>query len=131
MSEIKTLAHIGVQTPDIETSIAFYTDVLGFTLGQRIDHGNMQIAFISAGACTIELICPEDKASVLARGNGKIDHIALAVEDLAGAIERLQSHGVEFDSAEPIQLPNFGENGVQVIFFSAPTGERLELCQAY
>ena len=41
------LHHIGIKTPDLEKGIKFYTEVLGFTLVNRIKPGNVELVFCS------------------------------------------------------------------------------------
>lgn len=44
----KRIDHTGIMVKDIETSIAFYQDVLGMTLKDRITHTNgiIELAFL-------------------------------------------------------------------------------------
>jgi catechol 2,3-dioxygenase-like lactoylglutathione lyase family enzyme len=63
---------------------------------------------------------PQSLPEVEARRSA-IDHIALASEDLNGAVRRLASHGVPYTRTE---VPAVGE--IQ-LFFRDPSGNGIEL----
>jgi lactoylglutathione lyase len=116
---IKGLAHIGVFTADIAKSVDFYTR-LGFTLDKEEDIG-IKLAFLSAGSCLIELIGHTDAA---ARTDGRVDHIAMEVEDIDAAITAAVANGIVIDPSTIASVPILG--GVRNVFFTGPDGERLE-----
>jgi lactoylglutathione lyase len=113
--------HIGIRVKNMALSKAFYADVLGGELLEEVDLGDTQLAFFRCGTTTLELICKPVHSFV---PNGVIQHIAFTVENLDAEMARLQDAGVQFLSTEPIP---FREG--QIIFFTGPDGERLELCQ--
>jgi lactoylglutathione lyase len=126
------LEHIGVFTPDIKKSEAFYVDTLGFDLMKReaipFGGGTLQMVFVRAGTCVIELVQLPDSSNVLTRGNGLVDHFAIKVNDIEAASKRLMDMGVSFETEKPNDVPIF-ENGIKSIFFKGAFGERIEFCQ--
>ena len=52
------LAHIGVRVSDMEASLRFYTEILGFELTHRQKLGTTELAFLNIGTCLLELIHP-------------------------------------------------------------------------
>ena len=76
------LAHIGVYVCALERSVRFYQDVLDFVQIFRYENQGTPIAFLQNGTCVLELI---EKPASAGRTDGCVDHIALAVTDLAGA----------------------------------------------
>jgi lactoylglutathione lyase len=90
------------------------------------DNQWLKIAFISLNGLIIELIEPSDKSQVVKGKDGIIEHITIEVKNLEEIIKDLHLKGIEFETEEPIKLNNLF-NGVQVIFFRGPSGERLEL----
>lgn len=76
------LAHIGVYVHDLERSVRFYQDVLDFVQIFRYENQGTPIAFLQNGTCVLELI---EKPASAGRTDGRVDHIALAVTDLAQA----------------------------------------------
>lgn len=127
---ITGLAHIGVFGRDIEKSVDFYTNVLGFECYHRNEiaenGGVTKVAFVRAGTCDLELV---QLPAAAPKKDGPVDHIALAVDDIEAAIIRLKEKGIEFETAEPVDLPMIFEKGVRYINFRGPDGEHIELNQ--
>ncbi|MGI6705534.1 MAG: VOC family protein [Clostridia bacterium] len=127
--ELTGLAHIGIYTADIEKSIHFYRDVLGFELFYTKEittpSGTIQLAFVRTGSCIVELIQPAHAEEVEGKSNGVIDHIAIEAKDLDQLVCRLWDEGVAFETDHVTELPNLF-NGVKNIFCKGPNGERLE-----
>jgi len=88
--EIIGLAHIGIHTDNLQESIEFYTDVLGFTLDHTADlhGGGVRLAFLNLGSCIVELINIADKNVAASRQAGVIDHLALGVKDISSLVQR-------------------------------------------
>ena len=127
--KITGLGHIGVFVKDIDKSVDFYTNVLGFECYHRAEipdkDGLTRIAFVKSGTCILELVqfpvVPEKK-------DGPVDHIAMAVDDIDAVQARLKEKGIAFETESPIHLPQV-MNGCKYIFFRGPDGEHLELNQ--
>ena len=121
MAKITGLAHIGVPIADMQRSLAFYVDVMGFTLDDKCPMPGFELAFLSAGSCIIELICKPNNTE---RVDGKIDHICVEVDDIEGFCEKIKDK-VTFDG--PISENAKLCGGVKNVFFRGPDGERIEL----
>lgn len=122
---IRKLEHVGIQVRDLQTSIAFYRDVLGMELRGTLDHTNgiIKLAFLSfpnAGETEVELI---EGYNPDLPTEGKVHHIALTVDDIEAEIERLNGLQVEWIDEEITTLPN----GTRYKFFKGPDGEWIEL----
>ncbi len=97
--------HCGVSVPDLETAIAWYCRVLGFTLEQRleIDVIPAQIAFLRNGPLRFELF--EVPGSVPAHPDRSVPnrdlythgnkHVAFAVADVRIFVEELRGRGAD------------------------------------
>ena len=119
--EIKGLAHIGLMVKDMETSVHFYRDLLGFTVTDEANVGS-HLVFCNNGNCYLELIQPKEYA---ARVPGQFDHVALEVKGIEELRAFLAENGVNVP-----EKANFAGNilgGVYNIFFNGPDGERIEL----
>ena len=98
------LDHIAIAVPDLENSIAWYRDVLGFSLVERrTTQGNktaMISAVLEAGPVTVVLVqgtSPESQVSRFIEHYGPgVQHIAIHVKDLPELAERLKESGMEF-----------------------------------
>lgn len=128
--------HLGIAVRDLDESLRFYTEALGMEPGMRetVDVERVNVAMLPAGtgehASRIELLEATDTASTIARflekrGPG-LHHIALRVEDLAAAVDRLKSMG-----ARLLNEPRQGAGGHLYVFVhpSSAGGVLLELIQ--
>lgn len=121
------LLHTMLRVADLDTSIAFYTDVLGMTLLRKKDYpeGRFTLAFLgyqpeSEGA-VIELTHNWDQHEYeLGTAYG---HIALAVDDVYDACERIRERGGEI-TREPGPM----KHGSTILaFVKDPDGYSIEL----
>jgi methylmalonyl-CoA/ethylmalonyl-CoA epimerase len=97
--------HCGISVPDLDASIAWYRDMLGFTLEKRlsIDELSASVAFLRHGNFFIELFeiknaepLPEGRSypnkDIQTHGT---KHIAFAVDDVDEYINSLKKRGVD------------------------------------
>jgi methylmalonyl-CoA/ethylmalonyl-CoA epimerase len=95
--------HCGISVPDIEASIAWYQQMLGFSVAKREGFGQVQIVFMKNGDFYIELFqvagaapLPESRRTPDQdlRTHGT-KHIAFAVDDLRKAVTILRQRGAD------------------------------------
>ena len=100
------LDHLAVAVKDLEASIVFYRDVMGFELKERRttqgQFTGMVSAVLQAGPITLVLVQGTSPESQVARyiehyGPG-LQHIAIQVRDLPELAGRLEDSGMEFDT---------------------------------
>jgi methylmalonyl-CoA/ethylmalonyl-CoA epimerase len=97
--------HCGISVPDLEAAIAWYRDMLGFSVVKRVqlDVVPARIAFIKNGNFFIELFqiegampLPEERREpnrdICTHGT---KHIAFAVDDVPEFIDSLKKRGVD------------------------------------
>ncbi|MGG3136875.1 VOC family protein [Bacillus velezensis] len=123
----KRIDHTGIMVKDIETSIAFYQDVLGMQLKDRITHTNgiIELAFLGfqeGPETEIELI--QGYSSELP-AEGKVHHFALLTEDIAAEFTHAKHQGAVFIDEEITTLPN----GYRYFYIEGPDGEWIEFFQ--
>ena len=102
---------------DRAAAVSILTTVFGFAAqGDRLTLGSQSIALIPAAT---------------APTHGRIDHLALAVNDVDATLATLLSRGARLDATTP-QGPNeiaeFWTDGVRYVFLQGPEGARIELC---
>ena len=127
--------HIGISVANLEESITWYKEMLGFEEVMRMDRGetieNMIIGHIKRGNCYIELFqvagakpLPEYRrdpnADLAVHG---LAHFALQVDDVHAALEELKAKGVEV-AMGPIDTP-----GVAFAFIRDNSGNAFELIE--
>jgi methylmalonyl-CoA epimerase len=128
--------HLGIAVNSLEDALRFYAETLGMQATHRetIAAERVNVAMLPAGtaqtAPRIELLEPTDADSVIAkflatRGPG-LHHMALRVDDLASALDRLQARG-----ARLLNEPRPGVGGHVYVFVhpSSTGGVLLELIQ--
>lgn len=125
----KRIDHTGIMVKDIETSIAFYQDVLGMQLKDRITHTNgiIELAFLGfqeGPETEIELI--QGYSSELP-AEGKVHHVALLTEDIAAEFTHAKRQGAVFIDEEITTLPN----GYRYFYIEGPDGEWIEFFQRF
>lgn len=126
MAGIKGLAHIGVYTADLDASLDFYCNKLGFELFYTMDMPATRLRFVRAGGCIIELINPADYKGGRPT-DGAVAHIAIEVENLRAYAAGLKAKGVALDLDKIAVLPKLFPTGSTNLFFIGPNGESLEL----
>ncbi len=140
---IKLMHHTAITVTDLDRSIRFYCDQLGFKLDWRVDHRrseplekvlalenvDVSYAMVSGWGGRIELFqyhsplgqpYPPDKP-VNDRG---ITHFAFQVEGIDLLYEKLVADGVRFN-APPLVV----RQGVKATYFHDPDGITLELVE--
>src|SRR3990167_366923 len=124
------LLHTMIRVCNLDRSIAFYTDVLGMTLLRKKEYpdGRFTLAFVGYGPeseqAAIELTHNWDTPGYdLGTGYG---HIALEVEDVYAACERIRAKG-----GVVIREPGPMKHGSTILaFVQDPDGYKIELLGA-
>ncbi len=113
-------AHVGIRISDMDRSLRFYVDGMGCVLHRKIDGDGMNLAFLTAGDGTLELV---RKDGPMPEHTGAI-HMAFSVGNMEKAMERLRSMGIDLGRSSPRPF----QDGT-IFFFNGPDGETIELCQ--
>ncbi len=85
---INGFQHLGIYVSDLDRSISFYVNELGFRLTDNCivmdsQAGALKVAFVEKGDCVIELFrALSDRGGTPRRGMGVIDHFALNINSL-------------------------------------------------
>ena len=133
---IKTIEAIVIMVNDLQKSVEFYTDVLGFSISNKIEMAEMGLSavFVEKDGSRIGLMNYKGKKipkrSEIAKiklGESSIpinDHLTFSVDDIEATTTELKGKGVVFD-LEPIQV----EGGIKVAMFKDPEGVQIELVE--
>ncbi len=107
--------HVAVNVDDVDQAVAFYTDVLGFTL--RTDRPEFGIggAWLQAGGQQVHLL-----AAPVPPALGQ--HLAVLVDDLDAVVAELRDRGLKV--RDPSELPASRQSVV-----ADPSGNVVELHQ--
>lgn len=129
----KQIDHIGIAVKDLESSLKFYTEILGLNLLgiETVESEKVRVAFIKIGEVKIELLEATSPDSPIAKfiekkGEG-IHHIALQTENCEKQLEIVKSHGIELIN----EIPKVGAHESLVAFLHPKSTNKvlIELCQ--
>lgn len=129
MKGISSLAHVAIKTRDLDASLDFYVNRMGFPEMLRLDKPDG-----SPGTWLVYLRITDDQfLEIFPEGQGDrapgwndtaINHICLGVDDIDAVISGLEAAGV------PLLLPKkLGADGNVQAWVEDPDGNRIELMQ--
>ena len=126
MIKNRPLGHIGLGTNDIEATVKWYIDVLGFQLiGEFTSPAGEPIKFIKSGDIVYEIFTPNGGAAA----PGKIDHLCFVSQDIEADYRYCVQQGYTFEAEGIQELPTVWEKGVRFFKIMSPSGEAVEFCQ--
>jgi catechol 2,3-dioxygenase-like lactoylglutathione lyase family enzyme len=142
---ILKMNHTGFTVQDLARASAFFRDVLGFTIspitrqsGPAVEHmvgvpgAEVDIAFATCGAHTIELICYVNPRSTREHDLRHCDvgyaHVAFEVEDIERMADAVRAAGYELFS-QPQVIPAGPRKGGRNVYARGPDGIVVELQQ--
>jgi catechol 2,3-dioxygenase-like lactoylglutathione lyase family enzyme len=106
---IKRMAHVALQVPDLDASVAWATTVMGLREVERVDG----TAYLTHSDCHHSL-------QYIAGERAALDHVAMEAHDLDAVAARLRQDGI---AAEEIE-----ERGIErALRFRAPEGHVIEV----
>jgi catechol 2,3-dioxygenase-like lactoylglutathione lyase family enzyme len=134
-------SHCGVCCSDLELSVRFYCEALGFSVARRLDIGTAfetltelpgyraKVAFLQLGGRMLELVAaehpevtgPSERRAMNQRG---ITHLCFNVSDLRGVSRRVEAAGGSVHHQTLTELPVS-----DIVFCSDLDGTRIELVQ--
>lgn len=142
---ILRLTHVGICVADLERSLRFYRDGLGFRLRSRFETAgeptatllriadvDLEAVYLERDGTRIELLhyrapghLPGEADRPLNRAG--LTHLSLRVDDLDGTLGQLVAAGARIVEASRIDIPAFE---AAAVFVSDPDGTLIELVQA-
>src|SRR5262249_36658388 len=131
MFKIKAMDHIVLNVPDINRSLAFYTNVLGLE-PERLDEfrrGEVRFPSVRISAETVIDLFPMEPGKALGGGPSlqNLNHFTMVVEaaDFEGFQGHLAEHGVKIEEGPSRR---WGARGYgQSVYFRDPDGNRIEV----
>lgn len=92
------LNHVAIATPDLDSSISLYRDVMGATVSspEALPEHGVTVVFVELANTKIELLHPLGKDSPIAgflkkNANGGIHHVCIEVDDIEAAVKDLRA----------------------------------------
>lgn len=139
--------HVGINVPNLNEAVTFFTNVLGFTPVTQLGPLPLDAAWKelnrmnpATGAVTIKMINAGTGASIEVfeyadnKGNKKqpgaddagASHIAFYTKDIHAAVKYLRSKGIKI-VGEPFLMPSGDTAGETWVYFETPWGAKMEL----
>jgi catechol 2,3-dioxygenase-like lactoylglutathione lyase family enzyme len=144
---VTAVGTIGITVSDLDLSVAFYRDVLSFSVASETEASgppveqlegvfgaHVRSARLQLGSEAIVLtqyLAPRGRpVPADMRSNDRaFQHIAIVVSDMERAYRHLREHGIRHISNEPQTLPAWNKNagGIKAFYFADPDDHALEL----
>ena len=148
-AQVVAVDSVGVTVADMDRSLAFYRDVLGFQPVSDLEVSGdewerfrgvfglrVRIVRLRLGDETLELteyVAPAGRPIPAdARSNDRwFQHVAIIVSDMDRAYKQLRDHRVVHASPAPQRLPDWNPaaGGIRAFYFKDPDGHPLEVLQ--
>jgi catechol 2,3-dioxygenase-like lactoylglutathione lyase family enzyme len=141
---IQRLSHVGICVADLERSLRFYRDLLGFTAEHdlevageptdtllRLQNTRLQAVYLTRDGVRIELLhfasppAPPRRARVM--NEPGLTHLSFRVADLQAAVRELRAAGERVLDETVLDFPAFES---AACFIVDPDGQLIELVQA-
>lgn len=122
--------HIGTTSRDLDQTIGFYCNLLGFRLVLRKPQASGELAFLDAGGGMLEIFAPARDiapARDVPSNEAGMRHLTLAVTSVDEMIAQLEAAGVE--TVERPRNANNTELIKRVAFVRDPDGVMVELIE--
>ena len=113
------LDHVNIRTAELAKTEAFFTEVLGLTVGWRPDFSFAGTWLYAGGQDVVHLV-EVARVGAATRGSA-LDHFAFAIDDYEDAVRRLEAAGMAY---EPAVAPN---GGIRQLFVTELNGVTIEL----
>lgn len=121
------LGHIGLNVTELERSIRFYTEVLGFTLRTHSDDPDKKFALLGDKTQNLVTLWQQSEGTFSTELPG-LHHLAFeveSVEDVKKLEDRLKAYGTAFIYEGMVAHSDGADSGG--IYFTDPDGLRLEI----
>lgn len=126
--DIQSVNHIAIIASDIQKSMHFYIDVLGFELIRKVyreQRDSYKVDLALNGNYLIELFTfPDSPARPSFPEALGLRHLAFSIKDINASIAELNAKGIE---TEDIRIDPF--TNCKCVFFADPDGLPIELVE--
>ncbi len=126
MEGVTGIGHVAIRARDLDATLAFYTDTLGFRELFRLDNddGSLMLVYVRITDEQFIEIFPRGTGEKPPRGNVGYDHLCLTVADIEATLRDLDARGVPLDRG--LQT---GRDGNRQAWITDPEGNRIELME--
>jgi methylmalonyl-CoA/ethylmalonyl-CoA epimerase len=122
--------HAGIATDDVDALAERYATLFDTPVVHEESFDGMDVVFLDCGDGYFELLEPREDGTIaqyLDRNGPGIHHLALATDDIAAALDRMEDHGVERIDEEP--RPGAWDHEVAFLHPKSTGGVLIELVE--
>ncbi len=120
------LDHIAMLVPNVEETIQFYKEVLGYQIiGEFTRKNGVTFYYLENNGIVYEFFERSCEPILL----GKIDHVAYASSDIHADYEYYKQQGCLVDDSGVKYVDSLWGEGVDYFFIQSPSNELIEFCQ--
>lgn len=127
MKGITGIGHVAIKVKDLDVSLDFYREKLGFEEMLRLknDDGSTWLVYLRITDLHYLEIFPgaENDRAPGWNANG-VNHMCFTIEDLDGTVARIEGQGIKLTSS--IQM---GQDGNRQAWIEDPDGNRIEMME--
>ncbi|WP_317854088.1 VOC family protein [Chakrabartyella piscis] len=117
------LDHINLSVPNMEDAVAFYENIMGFTITHHFQKGEKNFVFMTDGNVVYELLEKKEFTSTV------IDHLAYTSDDLQAEYDFYVKNHPDMLLTELNCSEILFEKGMDYFFIKGVGNERIEFCQ--
>jgi lactoylglutathione lyase len=124
---ISQIAHWALKVKDLDQSLGFYRDTLGFREMMRINHddGRLMLVYLRVTDTQFVELFPEGKGDISPdEDTTSIHHVCLQVESIAATVTTLEACGIPLFRAAKLGL-----DGNNQCWIKDPDGNRIEFME--
>lgn len=118
---MREIDHLNLTVSDLEKTVKFYTETLGFTEQHRFSNGERTYVFVNNGTLLYEIGENKDLK------NGELRHIAYVSTDIQSDYNFYKEKGLTTTTLNCVDF--MFEKGMRYFFIAGPCGESIEFCQ--
>ena len=127
MGKITSIGHVALKVHDLDKSLAFYRDQLGFPEMMRIDkpEGGVWLVYLRiTDEQFVEIFPGAENARAPGWNGNAITHVCLTVDDLDAVVDRVTSAGIPLLIEKKTAI-----DGNRQAWIEDPDGNRIEFMQ--
>ncbi len=124
---ISQIAHWALKVSDLERSLKFYRDTLGFAEMMRINHedGRLMLVYLRVTDSQYVELFPNGQGDVAPdEETTSMHHICLQVDSIAGVAAQMEKLGIPL-----FRAPKLGLDGNNQCWIKDPDGNRIEFME--
>ncbi|MBT7956213.1 MAG: hypothetical protein HN731_13545 [Rhodospirillaceae bacterium] len=123
MSDVIDMHHVAMATADLETTIKFYTEIVGLKAGPTPSSSRPLQWMYAGDNPVLHIYQPNEQRADVDNDAYGVAHFALHIADFDQAKAHLDQHGIDYG------VNIMESRNARQLFFDGPDGVRIELIE--